>query len=124
MTKGALQVEIERWDITKEIAIIHEEVDRIFNNFFGKMAPDIMKTDYFTPQANIYENKDVLMIEIALPGVNKEDIDLSLQQDKLIVSGMRIGVSDVNFHQQELPYGNFEREVILPFPTTGEDIHA
>ncbi|MGB9595518.1 MAG: Hsp20/alpha crystallin family protein [Candidatus Poribacteria bacterium] len=117
---------IERWDIIKEIDEIHAEFERIFNNFLRRIPNPIIeeKLTIWTPLVNIYDNLDEVVIEIALPGVKKEDIDLSLQDKKLIVSGFRIGRSDRPFYLQEWRYGSFEREIDIPIPIETDSIRA
>jgi len=117
---------IERWDIFKEINTIHAEVDRIFQDFFRRIpSPKIEeKLTVFTPPANMYDDGDKIVIEVALPGVKKEDIDVSLQDNVLTISGVRIGKSDKPYYQQEWQYGQFEREITLPTAINSDDIRA
>ena len=117
---------IERWDIFKEINTIHAEVDRIFQDFFRRIpSPKIEeKLTVFTPPVNMYDDGDKIVIEVALPGVKKEDIDLSLQDNVLTISGVRIGKTDKPHYQQEWQYGQFEREITLPTAIKSDDIRA
>lgn len=117
---------IERWDIFKEITTIHAEVDRIFQDFFGRIPSPVVeeKLTVFIPQVNIYDDEDKIVVEVALPGVKKEDIDVSLQDRILTISGVRIGKADKFHYQQEWQYGHFEREITLPVAIQGDDIRA
>lgn len=117
---------IERWDIFKEINTIHAEVDRIFQDFFRRIpSPKIEeKLTVFTPPVNMYDDGDKIVIEVALPGVKKEDIDLSLQDNVLTISGVRIGKTDKPYYQQEWQYGQFEREITLPTAIKSDDIRV
>jgi len=119
-------VSIERWDILKEIDAIHAEVDRLFRNFLRQIPSPIIeeKLTTWTPLANIYDDGDKIIAEIALPGIKKEDIDLSLLDRKLVISGVRIGKPDKPHYQQEWRYGSFEREIEIPVPIKTESIHA
>ena len=116
---------VERWDMFKEIEAIHEEVDRIFQDFFRRIpSPRVEeKLMSFTPPVNIYDEEDIIVIAIALPGMKKEDIDISMQDRTLTVSGVRIG-SDKPHYQQEWQYGHFERDIILPTAIKSDDISA
>lgn len=116
---------VERWDIFKEIEAIHEEVDRIFQDFFRRIpSPRVEeKLASFIPPVNVYDDENKIVIAIALPGMKKEDIDISMQDRTLTVSGVRIG-SDKPHYQQEWQYGHFERDIILPTAIKSDDILA
>ena len=116
---------IERWDIFKEINTIHAEVDRIFQDFFRRIpSPRVEeKLTSFIPPVNIYDDKNIIVIAIALPGMKKEDIDVSVQDRTLTISGVRIG-TDKPHYQQEWQYGHFERDIILPTAIKSDDIRA
>jgi HSP20 family protein len=114
------KVEIERWDMFKEIAMIHDEVDRIFQNFF-KIIDEELTT--FTPPINILDDGDRVLVQVALPGVKKEDIDLSLQERTLIISGIRVK-ADKPHYQQEWQYGSFERKITIPVAIKDDDLRA
>jgi len=119
-------MEIERWDIYKEISIIHEEVDRIFQDFFRKIP--IIRSDEeitaFIPPVNMIDDEDKIFVQVALPGVKKENIELSIQNRILTVSGVRLGILDKQYYQQEWQYGNFERKIIIPVGINDNNIHA
>ncbi|MGQ9608278.1 MAG: Hsp20/alpha crystallin family protein [bacterium] len=113
----------ERWDLNKEIAEIYAEINRIFESFFKRTIP-IFEEVAFVPQVNMFKENNNLIAEIALPGVKKEDINLSLEDKKLVISGTRIGRSDRIFYMKEFQYGNFERKIEIDFPIKEEDIRA
>jgi len=119
-------VEIERWDMFKEIAEIHDEVDRLFQNFLKRIpSPRVYEElPAFTPPINIIDDGEKLLVQVALSGVNKEDIDLSLQEMTLTISGVRVGNSDKPHYQQEWQYGSFERKVTIPVAIKDDDIRA
>lgn len=114
---------IERWDINKEIAEIHAEIDRIFDSFFKRIIP-VFDEIAFVPQVNMFKDDDDLIVEVALPGVKKEDINLSLEDKKLIISGTRVGKSDIIYYMKEFQYGNFERKIEIELPIKEEGIRA
>lgn len=114
---------IERWDLSKEIAEIHAEIDRIFESFFKRIIP-VFDEVAFIPQVNMFKENSNLIVEVALPGVKKEDINLSLEDKKLIISGTRIGRSDIVYYMKEFQYGSFERKVEIEPPIKEEGIRA
>lgn len=114
---------IERWDLNREIAEIHAEIDRIFESFFKRVIP-VFEEVAFVPQVNMFKEDSNLIVEVALPGVKKEDINLSLEDRKLIISGTRVGRSDISYYMKEFQHGNFERKIEINFPIKEEGIRA
>ena len=80
----------------------------------------------WTPPLDCYETEDSLMIELHLPGVALHDIDLTLEDNQLIIRGKRamIAEDNVRFHRIERPFGVFERTIALPFCPDEDNIKA
>lgn len=124
--QGGIKVEIERWDMLKEISIIHDEIDRIFQNFL-KGIPSLRASEElidFIPPINMIDDGDKIFVQVALPGIKKEDLDISLQENILTISGIRTGKSDKPHYLQEWQYGNFERKIAIPVVIKDDDIRA
>ena len=67
------------------------------------------------------------MIKAELPGVNKEDIDLSIDQGELVIRGERKSeerTEETNYVRMERSYGSFYRRLPLPKGVTEDDISA
>lgn len=52
-----------------------------------KAPEQTVPTRYFVPPADIFENEDVLTMVMEMPGVKKENVDISLENDRLQVEG-------------------------------------
>jgi HSP20 family protein len=76
---------------------------------------------------DIYENKDQIVIEAELPGMSREDFDLSFENNIITLRGERRfekkDESD-NYHRVERSYGSFTRSFTLPPTVSGEGITA
>ena len=60
---------------------------------------------------------DEISLFVALPGVAADQIDVSIEGDRLIVSGQRqipVALHSFAIHRLEIPYGRFERRIALP----------
>lgn len=69
---------------------------------------------HWVPLMDVYEFVDRFVILVELPGVNKEDIDITLRDGILKISGVRkemYNENRVKIHQMEISYGYFERVV-------------
>ena len=93
------------------------EIDRFFDDFFA--APSVRtdtETD-FVPRVNIKDTKDSVSLTFELPGMNKEDIKVSVKDNLLTVSGQREWKSeekDEQYVRSEIHTGSFTRSFTLP----------
>lgn len=90
-------------------------IERLINEVFENRV-DENKSKYFTPNINIKENKDRVIIEAELAGVNKKDIKVIYENGALKISGERKGQNNEDrdySHRSEIRYGNFQR--VVPF---------
>ena len=68
---------------------------------------------------DVFEDKENIRVKAELPGLKKEDIELSIQGDTLILKGERKSESEEkkeNYHRVERVYGQFHRAITLPAP--------
>jgi HSP20 family molecular chaperone IbpA len=66
------------------------------------------------PPIDVFETADGLRIVVALPGVEIQDVDLAVEQDVLVISGVRhlpAVARGAAIQRLEIPYGRFERQV-------------
>lgn len=71
----------------------------------------------WVPAAEMYETEDKFIVRLELPGVNPDDVDISIAGDYLIVKGQRElpeKVAAEQYHECELCYGKFYRRMGLP----------
>jgi HSP20 family protein len=81
----------------------------------------------FTPQVNTREDEKGYYIEIDLPGVKKEDINVDLNDKVLTISGERKFKEEVkkeNYYKIETAFGKFERSFSIPEDADIENIEA
>jgi HSP20 family protein len=79
-----------------------------------------------TPAVNVWELSDAVVVEMELPGVTHEKLDIQVLNDELSVRGTR-GDSlpeGAVMHRRERRTGEFARVVKLPFPVSGEQVEA
>lgn len=81
----------------------------------------------FTPTVNTREGEYAYHVEVDLPGVKKEDINIQIEDGTLIVSGERKERDEVkkeNYYKIESRFGSFSRSFTLPEEADIENIHA
>ena len=84
-------------------------------------------SDFSTPLADLKETDEALVVTMDLPGVRKEDVDISITDDELRVVAERkteTEVAEKDFHKRERTYKRFERSVTLPVNIKVEETKA
>ena len=102
-------------------------IDHWFDNFLNSdmKLPDEVSTLY--PVVNVEETENEYLISAELPGMEKKDITISIENDVLSISGEKKGESKTenkNFHRFERSYGKFYRSFELPHSIDREKIDA
>jgi len=119
---------ITRYDPFRDLRMLQDEVNRLFSsNLSGAFSDQGIARGAWAPSVDIYENKDQIVLEAELPGMNREDFDLSLENNVLTLRGERRfekkDESD-NYHRVERSYGSFTRSFTLPQTISPENVTA
>jgi len=94
--------------------------DQVFDKIMGTQLSELVGAEFTTstPSANITESEEGFQIDIALPGLAKEDVAIEVIENTLIVKGNKTSASDrENYDRREFNYSSFERRFFL-----GDDI--
>jgi HSP20 family protein len=119
---------ITRYDPFRDLKTLQDEVNRLFStNFSRSFADEGIARGAWTPNVDIYENKDEIILEAELPGMNREDFELTIENNVLTLRGERRfekkDDSD-NYHRVERSYGSFTRSFTLPQTVSPENVTA
>lgn len=103
--------------------------DKFFNNDFeGWNRDNFSKTNTTLPSLNIKENKDSFFVEVAVPGFEKSDFKIELDNDLLTISSEKKLSNEVKdgerITKQEFSYQSFRRSFSLPELVNDEKISA
>ena len=119
---------IVRYDPFRDLRSLQDEVNRLFSTNLSRVFGDEgIARGAWNPNVDIYENKDQIVIEAELPGMNREDFDLSFENNVITLRGeRRFEKKDEtdNYHRVERSYGSFTRSFTLPPTVSGDGITA
>jgi HSP20 family protein len=102
--------------ITEELAGMHRAMDRIWDRYSGEFFPSTFEQEWFPP-LNLADTGDCLVAEIEIPGVRPRDIDISITEDRLTISGEKKQKKEeekLDYHIIERRYAKFSRSIQLP----------
>ncbi len=108
--------EVSNWSPLDQWSNLREEINRLFDVPFGDFGRE---SEFFAwaPAMDLYEDKDNLVVKAELPGMKKEDIEISLHQGSLLISGERKSESqgdEAETSRSERFFGRFQRALELP----------
>jgi HSP20 family protein len=81
----------------------------------------------WTPNTDVYETADRLVVRMEVAGVDRDDIEITLTERLLVVRGYRrdpCRTSRCQFRQMEIDYGSFERRIVIPCSVNGNRARA
>jgi HSP20 family protein len=81
----------------------------------------------FTPAMDVYQDKDNVIVEAPLAGVDPEKVDITIENDVLTISGKTEDKQEIkreNYYRKEVRKGSFSRSVILPMSVKADQAEA
>ena len=100
----------------------------LFEDIFGGIETGVsFKNNETLPSVNIAENNDGFKIEFAVPGLNKDEFKINLDNNVLTVGSEKKEEKEEineNFTRREFNYSSFQRSFTLPDSANGEKIKA
>jgi HSP20 family protein len=105
------------WPGFGRLSNLQDELDRLFESPLTGWAPAL----------DVHEDKDNFVVNTELPGLKREDIEVSLQDGALVISGERKTEEkrmEGELHRQERFYGKFRRALTLPAPIAADKVKA
>ncbi len=110
---------IVRWDPFREFAQLQEQLNRAFSNAYSRGNDEgLMAAGSWMPPVDIYQSGDQeLVLKAEVPDMNRDDIEITVDNGTLTIRGEKKFDSDVKeeqFHRIERHYGTFSRSFSLP----------
>jgi len=108
---------------------LQNEVNRLFEDFFGRdigLQPFRGRGEWM-PVLDVAETDDAVVVKAEMPGLERDDVKLSLTDDILTITGEKKAETEEkkkNFHRVERSYGSFERTIRLPSRVQANKVEA
>lgn len=110
---------------------LHREMNQMFDDFFrGLEAPPAAgprNWGSFSPSVDVREGEKEVTVKAELPGMDEKDIDVSLTDDALTISGEKRDEKEEKgkgYWQRETSFGSFRRVIALPEGLNREKVDA
>jgi HSP20 family protein len=124
---------ITRWRPFRDFLTIQDEMNRLFDDFFGRSAGSIgpaTRTEWeeaWSPSVDVSETKDNVIVNAEIPGMSKEDVKVTVQDNILTLSGEKKQEKEEkngSYHRIERSYGSFRRSFTLPTFVQADKVKA
>jgi len=117
---------VRRYEPFSDIKRSFDLINQIINSVERSTESSGTLVD-FIPKVNTREGENAYHIEVELPGIKKEDVDVKVDGNVLTISGerkLRDEVKEEDYYKVESRYGSFSRSFTLPEKVDVEHIHA
>ena len=110
---------ITRWDPFRDLSILQERMNRAFEDAAGRRwkGEEPATTTSWSPAVDIYETDREILVQAELPGIDRKDISLQVENNVLTLKGDRRFEKEANqenYHRIERSYGGFCRTFAIP----------
>jgi HSP20 family protein len=115
---------LARWDPFRDLVSLQGELNRMFGRAYGVEEGG---AGSWLPALDIFETEDKFVVTVELPGIEPEDVEVSVEDSTLSIRGERRfseEVSEENYRRVERRYGSFVRSFSLPQTADAEKIEA
>ncbi len=108
----------QQWNPLQDLMVLQDRMNRLFEDATqrrtqAEAAGDDFERADWTPASDIYETESEYLIAMDLPGINREALEIDIDDNRLIVKGTRV-IDESKQHRTERPRGKFLRTFSVP----------
>lgn len=107
---------------------VQQEMEEMFRSLLpARRAVDPHRNGLWRPAIEVYETTDALVINIEVAGLDRDEVRIDLDGDRLSVRGIRHDRTQAekrSYHEARIPYGAFGADVFIPFPINADSVTA
>jgi len=124
---------IVKWSPMKELEDMRRDMERLFEEVFEPARrrrhwwPKSPEGGVVVPNIDMYDRKTEIVVKAELPGVERDNIDLTITRDAITIKGeirREEETKEEDYYSREISYGNFMRSVALPAEVESEKAKA
>ena len=108
----------QQWNPLHDLMVLQDRMNRLFEDATQRRTQAEATGDEFeradwTPASDIYETESGYWIAMDLPGINREALEIDIDENRLVVKGTRV-IDESKQHRTERPRGKFLRTFSVP----------
>ena len=113
-----------KWTPKRNMFNVFDDVEKMINQAFGHSILNKEITSHMQPLLDVYESDNTIVASLDLPGVEKKDVEVSVSNGFLTISGERKNISSEGRIWQETSFGTFKRTFELTEAVVEDKIKA
>jgi len=113
-----------KWTPQRNMFNVFDDVEKMINQAFGHSILNKEITSHMQPLLDVYETDNTIVASLDLPGVEKKDVEVSVSNGFLTISGERKNISSEGRIWQETSFGTFKRTFELTEAVVEDKIKA
>ena len=107
----------QQWNPLQDLMVLQDRMNRLFEDATQRRSErgsgDEFERADWTPAADIYETESSYIVAMDLPGINRDALEIDIDDNRLVVKGTR-AISESKQHRTERPRGRFVRSFSVP----------
>lgn len=109
----------QQWNPLQDLVVLQDRMNRLFEDATQRRsrtdagAGDEFERADWTPAADIYETESGYLIAMDLPGIDRQALEIDVDENRLVVKGTRV-IDEPKQHRAERPRGKFLRTFSVP----------
>ncbi|HEY53930.1 MAG TPA: Hsp20/alpha crystallin family protein [Caldilineae bacterium] len=122
-----MMTQLMQWDPFREMAAWRSAMDRMFEESLAWPVGFGPQPQGYSLALDVLEKPEEFVIETAIPGIDPNELDISLSDNVLTIKGetkAEKDMEDARYHLRERLFGNFARSVSLPAPVDVDAVEA
>lgn len=117
----------KKWNPLHDLMLLQDKMNRLFEDVTERQGrveteADMERADWY-PNADIYDHDEKYVIAIDLPGIDRSNLEISIDNDRLLTKGTR-SIGESSSTRKERPAGRFLRAFNVPSSVDQEQIQA
>lgn len=120
--------EVSNWSPFWHLTTLRDEIDRLFESPLAELTRGTQQfLGGWLPAVDLFDDKENVVVRVELPGMKKEDIEISLHEGVLTIGGERKEehkTKEAEMYRSERFLGRFQRTITLPSPVKADKVSA
>jgi HSP20 family protein len=107
----------QQWNPLQDLMVLQDRMNRLFEDATSRRTQSAGDDEFeradWTPAADIYETETGFLVALDLPGINRDALEIDIDDNRLMVKGVRL-VDETKTRRTERPRGKFLRAFAVP----------